>query len=243
MSGFLTPVRRVETRPDPDTDRDATRYVRSYLWMRIGIGVLGIALPLLLVFIDKGAFHGNPFPRGSLSVYYYSGMRDEFVAILSATGIFLITYKVAERNLDNAASLLAGMSAIVIPLFPTGLPPYAHVSLTPLQKLIGESATRWVHFTASVTFLVSLALITFFFGVREREPACAAGEALTEVLGLVPLDLHHRDGSRAPVDRDHAVGRLAAAGLAVRRMGLSVGVRRLMAGERRRTRHALRQAR
>jgi hypothetical protein len=66
-------VRDVEPRPDPKTDTDATRYVRSYLWMRVGIGVLGIVLALLLVFVDKAAFHGDPFPRGSLSVYYYSG--------------------------------------------------------------------------------------------------------------------------------------------------------------------------
>lgn len=171
MTPFLTPVRDVEPRPDPDTNPDATRYVRSYLWMRVGIGVLGIALPLLLVFIDKAAFDGNPFPRGSLSVYYYSGMRDVFVGILAAIGTFLITYKVAERNLDNAATLVAGASAIVIPLFPTGQPSYAHVPLTPLQELIGESATKWVHFIASGTFLVSLAVVTFFFGVREgRRP-------------------------------------------------------------------------
>jgi hypothetical protein len=171
MTGFLTPVREVEPRPDPKTDRDATRYVRSYLWMRVGIGVLGIVLALLLVFVDKAAFHGDPFPRGSLSVYYYSGMRDVFVGILVATGVFLITYKVAETNLDNLASLLAGVSAIIIPLFPTGKPPYAHVPLTPLQKLIGESPTKWVHFIASGIFLASLALITFFFGVREgRRP-------------------------------------------------------------------------
>jgi hypothetical protein len=100
MSGFFTPLRAVGPRPDPHTDKDAALDVRSYLWMRVGVGVLGIALPLVLVFGDKIAFHGNPFPRSSLSVYYYSGMRDEFVGILSATGIFLITYKVAELNLD-----------------------------------------------------------------------------------------------------------------------------------------------
>jgi len=167
LTGFLTPVREVEPRPDPDTEKGATLYVRSYLWMRVAVGLLGIALPFVLVLIDKAAFHGNPFPRGSLSVYYYSGMRDEFVGILAAIGIFLITYKVAERNLDNTLSLVAGLSAIVISLFPTGPPPYAHVPLTPLQKLVGESTTSWVHYTASGVFLVSLAVITFFFGVRE----------------------------------------------------------------------------
>jgi len=167
LTGLLTPVREVEPRPDPETEREATLYVRSYLWMRVAVGLLGIALPFVLVLIDKAAFHGDPFPRGSLSVYYYSGMRDEFVGILAATGIFLITYKVAERNLDNTLSLLAGLSAIVITLFPTGKPPYAHVPLTPLQKLLSESSTKWVHFIASGVFLVALAVITFFFGVRE----------------------------------------------------------------------------
>ena len=213
--------------------------MRSYLLMRVGIGVLGIALPLVLVFIDKAAFHGNPFPRGSLSVYYYSGMRDEFVGILGAIGIFLITYKVAERNLDNTLSLIAGACAIVIPLFPTGEPPYAHVPLTPLQKLLGESTTKWVHFTASGAFLVSPRRDHLLLRRSGRQAASAAGEAFTGVLALVPLDLHRRHGSRAPVDRDHAVGGMAVTGLADRRMRLSVGVRRLLAGERRGTRPAL----
>src|SRR3954454_21287804 len=106
---LLTPVREVERRPDPYTQADATSYVRSFLAMRLGIGVLGVLLPVLLVFLDKGLFDGSPFPRGSLSAYYYSGMRDEFVGIMSATGVFLVTYKIAERNLDNAASILAGI--------------------------------------------------------------------------------------------------------------------------------------
>jgi hypothetical protein len=162
-----TPVREVAPRPEPDAAHDATLYVRSYLWMRVGVGLLGIALPFVLVLVDKAAFHGNPFPRGSLSVYYWSGMRDEFVGILAATGIFLLTYKIAERNLDNTLSLVAGASAIVISLFPTGEPPYEHLPSTPLQNLLGESTVKWVHFTASGAFLVSLAVITFFFGVRE----------------------------------------------------------------------------
>lgn len=172
MRAFLTPVRDVKPRPNPDTD--AALYIRSYLWMRVGVGVLGIALPLVLVFIDRLAFHGSPFFRGSLSVYYYSGMRDEFVGILSATGIFLVGYKVAERSLDNTLSLLAGLSALVIPLFPTGQPPYAHVPLvplTPLQKLLGESWTTWIHYGASGVFLGALTGITYYFGVREgRSP-------------------------------------------------------------------------
>ena len=167
-AAFLTPLRKVGPRPDP-SDTDGIFYVRSYLWMRVGVGILGIALPLVLVFGDKLAFHGDPFPRGSLSVYYYSGMRDEFVGILSATGVFLITYKIAELNLENSVSLFAGAGAILIALFPPGRPGYVPGPLTPLQDLIGEAASKWVHFAASGVFLVSLALITLFFGIREGE--------------------------------------------------------------------------
>jgi hypothetical protein len=168
MTSLLTPVRQVPPRPDPNTQTDQTRYVRSFLSMRVGIGVLGVLMPVLLVFVDKLAFHGSPFPRGSLSAYYYSGMRDEFVGILSATGIFLITYKIAEKNLDNAASILAGVCACVIPIFPTGQPSPAP-PLTPLQDWLGVGVVKTVHFGASAVFLVALGVLSFFFGLREGQ--------------------------------------------------------------------------
>lgn len=167
MAGLLSPVREVAPRPDPDTQKEEFWYVRSFLLMRVAIGVLAVVLPLWLVFVDKLAFHGHPFPRGSLSAYYYSGMRDVFVGIMSATGVFLITYKLSERNLDNAASLVAGISAALIPLFPTGRPHGSMLALTPLQDLLGEITVKWIHFIASAFFVGLLALLSYYFGVRE----------------------------------------------------------------------------
>jgi hypothetical protein len=169
MSAFLTPVREVVARPNPETEPVATRYIKSYLWMRIGIGILGVLLPLVLVFGDQLAFHEDPFVRGSLSVYYFSGTRDEFVAILASTGIFLLTYKVAERNLDNAASLFAGFCAVLIALFPTGKPSYSATGLTRLQEWLGETSVKVVHIGASAGFLVALAVVSYFFGLREGQ--------------------------------------------------------------------------
>jgi hypothetical protein len=171
LAGFLTPIREVGARPDPDTEKEQAWYVRSFLWMRIGIGVLGVVLPLWLVFADKVAFHETPFPRGSLSAYYYSGMRDVFVGILSATGVFLLTYKISERNLDNLASLFAGVCAVLIALFPTGRPSHPVIALTPLQDLLGETWIKRIHFGASALFIALLAVLSFYFGVREgRRP-------------------------------------------------------------------------
>jgi hypothetical protein len=163
MIDLLTPELRVDR---PPADGEVSRYVRSYLIMRASVGALGVALPLMLVLCDGLVFDGEPFPRDSLSAYYYSGVRELFVGTLSATGVFLITYKVADRTLDNTLSILAGMAALVVALFPTGLPAHA-TQLTPLQDRLGEGRVEAIHFTAAGIFIMSLGVICFFFGVRE----------------------------------------------------------------------------
>lgn len=167
MHEFLKPV-VAEPRP---TQPDAARYLRSFLIMRVLVGALGVALPFALVLIDGVWFDGNPFPRTSLSAYYYSGARELFVGALSAIGVFLIAYKVAEVNLDNALSLLAGVSALGVALFPTGRPADT-VRLTPLQDRLGESLVGGLHYGSAAVFIVSLAVISYFFGKREgaRKP-------------------------------------------------------------------------
>jgi hypothetical protein len=159
---LLKPELTVEPRP---TDPETSRYVRSYLIMRAFVGALGIALPFLLVLGDGLVLDGDPFPRTSLSSYYYSGVRELFVGTLSATGVFLFTYKVADRTLDNTLSVLAGIAVAVVALLPTGLPSGAEE--TPLQELLGESVVETIHYVAAGAFILALAVICFFFGVRE----------------------------------------------------------------------------
>ena len=104
--------------------------VRSYLFLRTGIGFIGVALPIVLVsgtIILEGRFEFS----GSMSAYYYSVMRDVFVGSLWVTGIFLICYRY--DTLDDLVSTLAGICAIGVSLFPT--PP--EVDATQLQTAIG----------------------------------------------------------------------------------------------------------
>src|SRR4051794_4907403 len=68
-------------------------YLRAYLMLRLAIGALGVLLPVVLLAGDGLFLKGSVWPRESLSAYYHSGMRDEFVGTLVATGVFLITYK------------------------------------------------------------------------------------------------------------------------------------------------------
>jgi hypothetical protein len=113
----------------------------------------------------------GPFVRDSLSAYYYSGVRELFVGVLSAIGVFVFTYKVADHSLDNTLTLLAAVAVVAVVLFPTGLP--AHVAEpTPLQEKLGETWVQTIHFVGAFVFIVSLAVISLLYGVREgRRPA------------------------------------------------------------------------
>jgi len=165
----FTPVHETGPRPDPITDPVGARYVRSFLFLRVLVGSLGIALAPLVVLIERYGYGGSLFPRDSVSIYYYTGMHDVFVASLAAMGIFFIAYKIAEWNLDATASTLAGFSAILISQFPTG-PPAAGAPAgypTPLQNAIGVNAAQYVHFSASAVFLGGLTVISFSFARRE----------------------------------------------------------------------------
>jgi hypothetical protein len=158
MRGFLWPDVEVEPR---QTAPAMERYVRSYLIMRVAVGVLGIALPILLLLGVWILFDDRPFARGSLSSYYYSGLRELFVGALCAIGVFLVTYKVDERSRENRLSIYAGAAVIVVALFPTGRP--RRVAETPLQDLIGGTTVEWIHFAAAAIFIGSLAVISYYF--------------------------------------------------------------------------------
>jgi CDP-diglyceride synthetase len=162
MRTFLEPVTSTDPRP---TDPTLSRYVRSFLILRAAVGALGAALPLILVFGDGLGLDGNPFPRTSISAYYYSGMRDFYVGLICSTGIFLVAYKVAERNLDNTLSLIAGLAALAVAWGPPQRPP--SIPPSPLQERLGDTTCATIHFVGAAVFLVALCVLSFFFGVRE----------------------------------------------------------------------------
>jgi hypothetical protein len=161
----LWPQAEVEQRP---LEAAAQPYVRSYVFMRFWIGVLGFALPPLLVFLEPILFDGQPFPRSSLSSYYYSGVRELFVGLLCAIGVFLVVYKVAERTREGRVSTYAGLAVIVVALFPTGKPGAGYPS-TPLQDLLGVGTVETIHFLFAGAFILLLALVSYYFGKYRPE--------------------------------------------------------------------------
>jgi hypothetical protein len=102
LKPFLEPAPPTEERPK--ADEGAGRYIRSFLFLRLTIGFLGVTLPFTLVFFDWLAFSGDPVPRDSMSVYYYSGMREVFTVTLGTIAFFLFAYKITEKNLAPPGS-------------------------------------------------------------------------------------------------------------------------------------------
>jgi hypothetical protein len=151
---------------DPRPFQPGVLYVRSYLLLRTAIGVLGVALPVLVMLGDLWLEGAADFPRGSLSAHYHSGVRDVFVGVLCATALFLVTYKAFERNGDNLLTSLAGLAALGVAVFPTSRPNTTAAS-TALQNVVGEPAVAVVHFTCAVVFIGLLGVLSWFFGRRE----------------------------------------------------------------------------
>jgi len=163
---FLKPAEMTAERASGQIPFDSIS--RSYFLMRMLVGVLGLALPVVLLLGDLFFLRDSFSVRGSLSAYYHSGMRDIFVGILAVVGILLITYKITERNRDNILSMIAGVSAMGVALFPTGIPSGVDAALTPLQDRLGEGVTEFIHFSFAAAFILCLGLMCYDFARRER---------------------------------------------------------------------------
>jgi hypothetical protein len=178
-------------RPPPDSGEG--RYIRSFLFERLVIGALGLALPFALIFLDRWLFNGSPFPRDSESAYYYSGMREWFTVTVGTSAFFFIAYKITESTLENTLSIFGGVCALLIAIFPTGRTPaeiHEGVPLTPLQKLLGEHAVEAVHVVASFGFILAIGGISILFGLNVKRGSRHANLwrnfhfACTGVIGL-----------------------------------------------------------
>jgi len=125
--------------------------VRSYLFLRKGVGILGVALPFVLI-IGKIILE-SPGISGSISAYYYSVMRDVFVGSLWAIGVFLICYRY--EFWDNFLSTVAGICAIGVSLLPTT----PDVGATQRQSAIGLAHTSFA--TGFLLILALMAILLF----------------------------------------------------------------------------------
>jgi hypothetical protein len=118
--------------------------------LRKVVGFLGIALPFV-VFLGDLIIFGEGL-QDSISGYYYTGMRDVFVGILCAIGVFLLSYKGYE-TIDAVAGEFACVFALGVALFPTAP---AH-GASQLQQIIGH-----IHLGLASLYFATLAFFSLF---------------------------------------------------------------------------------
>ena len=116
--------------------------VISYLSLRIAVGILGIAFPIIMA-AGYWIADGEGI-RTSISSYYHTGMRDLFVGILCAVALFLFSYIGYEKK-DNVAGDLAAIFALGVAFFPVS------------SGLVGT-----IHLISAVLFFLLLAFFSLF---------------------------------------------------------------------------------
>jgi hypothetical protein len=162
------------------------RVIISYLTMRRLIGILGIALPIIVVF---GGFMQNGFViQGSISGYYYTNMRDFFVGLLCIVSIFLISYKGYEK-IDNMVGNMSGLFALGMIFFPTAM--FSGKIVKVGMFLIDDNISEYIHLTFGTLFYLALAYNSLFLFTK-RQPGFLSREKkrrnfLYRVCGIVML--------------------------------------------------------
>ncbi|WP_410619041.1 DUF998 domain-containing protein [Amycolatopsis sp. cmx-8-4] len=139
------------------TTSPQTTLVHSYLYLRRAIGLIGLALPPVLILGRQLADGGGLL--GSLSGYYYTDVGNVFVGAMCAVGVFLLAYY-GHDFVDNVVSTVAGLGAIGVGLFPT----------TPGGDVSGWDRTAGVlHLTFATVFFLSLAYFCLRLFPRDGE--------------------------------------------------------------------------
>lgn len=98
---------------------DARNYVISYNTLRTSVGILGIALPILLL-LGTLILDNQPQPLNSISSYAHTKMGNGFVGIMCAVALFMFSYLGHDRK-DNIAGHLAAFFALGVAFFPNNI--------------------------------------------------------------------------------------------------------------------------
>ncbi|MFC5664571.1 DUF998 domain-containing protein [Kitasatospora misakiensis] len=136
---------------------------RTVRRLRLGVGVLGILLPIVLP-VGNSLTSARVALLSSMSASYYTHMRNVFVGGLCAIGVFLICYRHDRR--EDRLSSVAGVLAIGVALFPTEPPS----SLVPHPSTV-QTTIGMLHLACAVGLFGVLA----YFCLRLFADSQAAG--------------------------------------------------------------------
>lgn len=136
----------------------------SYKTLRRLIGFLGILLPLIC--IAGGLLFTTDAVQQSISLYYYSNMRDFLVGILFVVSLFLITYK-GTHVIDMIITTITGIAGLCVAIFPCYNELYETVRVGIFQ--LYPATSNIVHLTFASLFFILLAVNSIFLFTRKSD--------------------------------------------------------------------------
>ncbi len=154
--------------------KENNELVASYLQVRNAIGVVGIAMPVLLLLYSASG--QGPWVEVSISAYFYTGGREILVGCLFAIGVFLFAYKGFDKDdrkpTDRTVSRLAAIGAIGIAISPAD-PARLNLDKIPdpnwAQSVLGYEYAGYLHSGSAVLFFCSIAVFCLI-NFRRCEP-------------------------------------------------------------------------
>lgn len=191
--------------PEPEPPgQPASAALKTYRYLRVTMLVLVAALGIS-IFLDRLERHQI---LGSISAYYYTGVRSVFVGTMVAMGVALIAIKGETPFEDfflNAAGFLAPIVAFVPTSPESAAGDGADTSVAALQFDPIANNVKSLLFAAALGLLVAVVLTATNTYLRKKpvqiEPGTGLGLALTGVL-LVAVGLLY--GRENTWFRDHA---------------------------------------
>jgi len=135
----------------------------SFLTMRRLIGILGIALPIVVVL--GGLMQSQPVVQGSVSGYYYTSMRDIFVGSLCAVSLFLMSYRGYEK-IDGVVAKMGGAFALGMVIFPTSM--FSGKVVKVGTFLIDDNISGYIHLIFAALFFLTLSFNSIFLFTRRH---------------------------------------------------------------------------
>ena len=134
---------------------------KTYFWLRGGLCLLAFVFPFLLWGI--GSWNEIPL-QNSISDYYFAFAppnselrafpgRVVFVGVLFALGFFLILYR-GFSSTENWTLNIAGLSALIVALFPTKTPAYC-------TNCASNAYSFYVHYAAAIVLFVCIAFVAW----------------------------------------------------------------------------------
>ena len=167
--------------PNHHPGDDTATFALSYLALRRFLGLLGLALPVILI-LGRAGIDLTPYQTSISAHYYAPNLGDVFVACLAAIGVFLLYYKGfpntddayrhpflltplgrwLDRHLTDArVTTAAGFGALGTALVPTCLGP----SVIPLRA---AACSEGLHLSFAAVFFLSLTYMSLFQFTRSR---------------------------------------------------------------------------